>query len=318
MQHIPVLKYLKIMSIILEEKRGVNALIHITGYKFKPIITDKIKELEREKLVERVKDTDHKQREFIELTKYGREMITFYKNFEEIKNNYHLFIKKYSEYIELASKPENIRNNILKSQHWNEEDIKNYNDFIAGLKFIRSVIIKNLSDIIINRYINIFVTFKVKDIGKLVIKKIFDEFIEFLTIDLSEIKNEVLQKNQNIEEFKQTIIKTTIGHTYYHFPDIIYDEVKKLGVAYINLVNPSKNTIKNLLEEENNIKDKERTVNKSNNHFDLGVISTEIAKKEPVQGNINWLMISHLARDHKFSLDPDSKLIKDIYKSLLN
>ena len=85
-----------------------------------------------------------------------------------------------------------------------------------------------------------------------------------------EFKNDpaLSQKKQNIEEFKKAIIKATIGSMYYHLPNIIYDEVKNLGMAYIKLVNPSKNIIKNLLVEENNLNDKDRAIKKSNEHFD--------------------------------------------------
>jgi len=44
--------------------------------------------------------------------------------------------------------------------------------------------------------------------------------------------------------------------------------MKNLGMAYIKLVNPSKNIIKNLLVEENNLNDKDRAIKKSNEHFD--------------------------------------------------
>ena len=83
--------------------------------------------------------------------------------------------KKFSEFppiFELSNTVEKIRNSILKNQNWNQEDIKNYNDFISGLKFIKSIIVRNISDIIINRYINIFITFEVKHIGRLIIKQI--------------------------------------------------------------------------------------------------------------------------------------------------
>lgn len=105
---------------------------------------------------------------------------------------------------------------------------------------------------------------------------------------------------------------------YYRFPDIIYDEVKKLSIAYINLVNPSKNTIKNLLEEENNANDGDRAFKKSNNHFDVGEIFKELAKKGPPQSAFSWLILSNVARNYKFNLEPDSKLIKDVYRNLLD
>jgi len=317
---IPVTKYLKILSTILVEKKSVNVLTKITGYSFKPALTEKLKKLEEEKLVIRIKDPTHKQREFIELTEVGREIITFYCDILKVKNSYHILEQKFSEYNELGKKPEIIRINILKAKNWSQQDIENFNDFIIGISFIKSEIVRRITDIIVNRYVAIFLEFDIKNIGRLIIKKIFEEFIDFMNNDLIEFKNNhaLSQKKQNIEEFKKTIIKFTIGNMYYHFPEIIYDEVKKLSIAYINLINPSKDTIKNLWEEENNIHDGDRSLKKSNNHFELGELLTELSKKGPPQSTFSWLILSNISKDYKFNLEPDSKLIKDVYGSLLN
>ena len=137
------------------------------------------------------------------------------------------------------------------------------------MNIFKSQIVQNITNIIVNRYVTIFINYKIKDIGRAITKKIL-EFIDFINNDLVEFKNDpaLSQKKQNIEEFKKAIIKATIGSMYYHLPNIIYDEVKNLGMAYIKLVNPSKNIIKNLLVEENNLNDKDRAIKKSNEHFD--------------------------------------------------
>jgi len=138
------------------------------------------------------------------------------------------------------------------------------------VNIFKSQIVQNITNIIVNRYVTIFINYKIKDIGRAITKKILEEFIDFINNDLVEFKNDpaLSQKKQNIEEFKKAIIKATIGSMYYHLPNIIYDEVKNLGMAYIKLVNPSKNIIKNLLVEENNLNDKDRAIKKSNEHFD--------------------------------------------------
>lgn len=138
------------------------------------------------------------------------------------------------------------------------------------MNIFKSQIVQNITNIIVNRYVTIFINYKIKDIGRAITKKILEEFIDFINNDLVEFKNDpaLSQKKQNIEEFKKAIIKATIGSMYYHLPNIIYDEVKNLGMAYIKLVNPSKNIIKNLLVEENNLNDKDRAIKKSNEHFD--------------------------------------------------
>jgi DNA-binding HxlR family transcriptional regulator len=317
---IPVSKYIEILSIILVEKKSINVLTHLTGYSYKPALTQKLKVLEEEKLVTRIKDPEHKQREFIGLTELGREIITFYRDIIKVKSSYHILNQKFSEYEDLARKPEKIRNNILKAKNWSHQDIENFNDFRTGIYFIKSEIVRRITDIIVNRYVAIFLEFDIKDIGRLIIKKIFEEFIDFMNNDLIEFKNNpaLSQKKQNIEEFKKTILKSTIGNMYYHFPDIIYNEVKKLSIAYINLINPSTDTIKDLWEEENNIHDGDRSLKKSNNHFELGELLTELAKKGHPQSALSWLILSNISKDYKFNLEPDSKLIKDVYGSLLS
>ena len=317
---IPVNRYLDILSTILVEKRSINVLTRITGYSYKPALTDKLKVLEEEKLVKRTKDKNHKQREFIELTELGKEIITFYTDLKKVKDSYHTFIEKFSYYRELSNKPNEIRNNILKTRNWSQQDIENFNDSRAGIYIIKSEIVRNITDIIVNRYVTIFLEFDVKNIGRLIIKKIFEAFIEFMNDDLIEFKDDpaLSQKKQNIEEFKKTIIKSTIGNMYYHFPNAIYNEVKKLSIAYINLINPSQNTISNLLEEENSADDGDRAFKKTNNHFDVGEIFKGLAKKGPPQSAFSWLILSNVARNYKFKSEPDSTLIKDVYRTLLN
>jgi DNA-binding HxlR family transcriptional regulator len=316
---IPVSKYIEILSIILVEKKSINVLTHLTGYSYKPALTQKLKVLEEEKLVTRIKDPEHKQREFIGLTELGREIITFHKDLLKVKDSYHALIEKFSYYQKLANKPEEIRNNILKTKNWSQKDIQNFYDFISGIYIIKGEIVRSVTDIIVNRYVAIFLEFELKDIGRLIIKKIFEEFVDFMNNDLIEFKNDpsLSQKKMNIEEFKKTVIKNTIGRIYYHFP-ALYTEVKKLSIDYINLINPSDDIKKDLLEEENNTNDGERALKKSNNHFELGEILTKLAKEGPPQSAFSWLILSNVAKNNKFNLEPDSKLIKDVYRSLLD
>ena len=103
-----------------------------------------------------------------------------------------------------------------------------------------------------------------------------------------------------------------ISSMYYHFPDIFYDDFKQSCSHYIKLIKPSKNTMKSIMEEENHVNDGDRAIKKSNNHFELGEIFTELVKKGPPYGTISCLILSNVATD--YNLEPDSNLIKDVYK----
>ena len=89
-------------------------------------------------------------------------------------------------------------------------------------------------------------------------------------------------------------------------------------ICFQILLHSIKNTIKNLSEEENNANDGDRAFKKSNNHFDVGEIFKELAKKGPAQSAFSWLILSNVARNYKFNLEPDSKFIKDVYRNLLD
>jgi hypothetical protein len=171
----------------------------------------------------------------------------------------------------------------------------------------KSVIVTNIFDIVENRYHSLFINQEVKDIGKLIINYIFQSIIDFISTDLIECAASSIQKHK-IEDFKKSIIETTFDRMYFYIPDIIFDDIKKLCKAYIELINPSKNTVKSLWEEENKIDNRGRSIKKSKNYFDLGPIHTELAKKGYPERILSSIMMSEMAKKYKFKLEPDSKL----------
>lgn len=211
----------------------------------------------------------------------------------------------------------------LKAKNWKKEDIDNYIDFITGVNFYKTSVIKNISEIITNRCLNLFINYTVGGIGSSILKHITYDVIDFKLSNLSEAINDIknqdqLYKNQinDLQEQFEKSCLTDISRLYYAPPPPrLYEDFKDSVVFYIKLINPSEHTIKTIMEEETNANDGDRAIKKSKNHTDLGkIFFTELGKKGPPYSTIASLFLSNIATD--YNAKPDSTFIKSVYNSI--
>jgi hypothetical protein len=120
---------------------------------------------------------------------------------------------------------------------------------------------------------------------------------------------------------------------YYDVPQIFYDNFKELVISYINLINPSKDIVSDLLKQEKEMSVRTRVARKNNNYNDFGKLFVEFSSKLPIEGNLSWWFISATSSKYNLSstneinvdydsskkeLNPENKFILDIYKTTLN
>lgn len=324
---IPVLKYIQILRIISEGPYNVNTIIRHTGKKNKGPILQALKKIEKEELIMREKDSQHSQYEYITLTKLGYDIVTLVNDFEKFKDGYYRLFEKLSHLPPIPKGHNTIDNynmikDDLKAKNWKEEDIDNYIDIIAGVNFYKTCVIRNISDIVTNRCLKLFINYKVGEIGRSILKHITHDVIDFKLYSLSEmindIKNNDRLNNVQINDFQQLFEKsslTDISRFYYFVASNFNEDFKESVVAYFNLISLSKRTIKTIMEEETNSNDIDRAIKKSENYSDIGeIFFTELAKKGLPYSTITSIFLSNIAKD--YNPKPDSRFIKSVYNSL--
>lgn len=216
----------------------------------------------------------------------------------------------------------NLIRDDLKAKNWKEEDIYIYIDFITGTNFFKTSIIRNISDIITNRCLNLFISYTIGEIGKSILKHITQDVIDFKLSNLSEFINDIKNKNElnnvqinNSKELFERSSLTDISRMYYAAPPIFHEDFKESVVTYVKLIKPSKSTMKTIMEEETNANDGDRAIKKSKNHVEFGeIFFTELAKKGPPYSTITSILLSNIATD--YNAKPDSNFIKSVYKSI--
>ena len=326
---IPVSKYIQILRIISEGVYNVNTIVRHTGKKNKKPILQILKEITKEELIIREKDSQRPQYEYITLTKLGQNLIRLVEDFEQFKARYYHLIEKTSDIqpnIPSGAntvEDDNLIRDDLKVKDWKEEDVDNYMDFITGVNFYKTCIIKNISEIITNRCLNLFINYNVGEIGISILKHITNETIDFKLVNFHKEINNIkkndqlnsIQINDLQKQFEKSSL-TDIGRFYYTVLPNFNEDFKESVVSYIKLINPSENAIKTIKEEETSANDGDRALKKSKNHTDLSeMFFAELGKKGPPYSTIVSLLLSNIATD--YNAKPDSRFIKSVYENLM-
>jgi hypothetical protein len=142
----------QILCLLLKGRYSVNNIIEQTGI-YKNYVFEANGFLEQSKLVDRVSDKEvHKQKEFIQLTDFGRKLAHFIQNTNKFDESFDVLKQAIDNKFNVPRIGAKQLRSLLKNRGWNDEEI---NRFGKDISYVENFAITCLSiavDVITNTY----------------------------------------------------------------------------------------------------------------------------------------------------------------------
>jgi len=252
----PVVTHTQILRLLYDRRLNVNEIFRLTGLSYKHAVTESIRELERGGLVNRTRDKEHTQKEFISLTPLGRELSDIALNIERFKKWY---IELSTWYDVMDDLPQNRdEGSFLKQNGWTTEEVDEYGSSMNNISLILSISNKVVIESIINRIALQMIKYSITDIARTIINELVVNVINFrVSKVLDTIQDYHILKNKNQVSkhelkyhhiaYQQLSDLDGFGHIS---PKIIQQNVTELCIALLLLLNPPREMVIDNLRSE--------------------------------------------------------------------
>ena len=170
--------------------------------------------------------------------------------------------------------------------------------------------------------------YSVGQISTSILKKISLDVISFKIQELkkyNEDRSQIQIDNVSIpiniiKHFQELSVNRQLDFTekfYFHFPDTISDEVKDLIIQYFKFVKPPPEKIQKLQNEEERSNIHKRIIKKIEYRLNLRELFFNYITHEKQQNILNIFFSIMYNAAQQEEKEPDEKLIRDIYNSLI-
>jgi hypothetical protein len=215
------------------------------------------------------------QKRALELTSLGNEIASLYFDLDNYMKCYHEIYKfRRDNFVKYEDR--NTLEKILKSRHWDEDDIARYNELQSSLSVYEMNFFDNMLDVVHLRSLKILTTYKINiqskrnDIIRILLEAVSHKVIAFVYGNLLVLpgKEKICYGGNEIDiqdwinSTERRLLRSFESWAKYRIPLFAINELRKASLSYLKLVDPEKST---LLEE----------VHKLQNFLDDRSLSTE-------------------------------------------
>jgi DNA-binding HxlR family transcriptional regulator len=255
----PVDTHITILRLLLPNQLSVNQLYKQTGLSYKQRVTRAIKDLEKTGLVKRVKDTNHAQRKYIQLTQLGIDLALIQVDVDNYIESYYqidrILKKFFMPDLSTSGKP---KYGILRSRGLSDNEIKYYDLEWKGIIDILFTLEEKMIDAIIIRFIHkilrkhpnlSFITTEIMnsifmDVARFRISEMFADYK-----DPIKISDNNITFDDNMYELLETVEgNNDDDYVPFVFFGTILNEVVNALTNYLLLIRPHPSIIKSKLK----------------------------------------------------------------------
>jgi DNA-binding MarR family transcriptional regulator len=155
----------KILRLVSQKKLTITQII-LQTIPDRSFIVKIIKKMERGQLLKKENDPNHKQRKFASLTPAGWQFVKLIDGAEHYHEALEQLHRKVRENFNIEEMSQNIVRNKLRFRGWTDEEIRSFDSWYRGVRYVITASTKLIIDVLIVKYRYILQNFKLNRIAK--------------------------------------------------------------------------------------------------------------------------------------------------------